>query len=589
MAEIITNFPELLELPVEGDPSFRPTGVTGFAKEFRGDIYSSRGRFGNGTNFWDIGAESMKTNNFVSGLSGVQITYAGRLEAEEGYFRGDITGATGTFTSGIAVGTSPNWFKVDSNGNIWSGNATLAGAQSNTFAVTNTGALYCTSATISGATITTPILTGIQSGSEIAIQGWTHDLVFSVTDADTVAWASGTITLMNDDTYSVDAGNTGNMAAETYIYLDIGTSITVLQKTTTKTTAIGSGKIMVAICENATGEAEFMVFSSSEANYDGAKIRTNSITANEIGANVITATEIFAGTITATEITGSTLSAIYADLGTITAGSISVVSGANTIGLTPGGANAIFSGTTGNPEFKVTPAGALTATSATITGGTITGGSIDIESAGTHYLTVDTAGVTVIRFHPSATSNFVTSSNVSMLMGGSPTSYFTPDEATTDITRLSITRNKTSGTVTSDLVIINDTSSTAGGFEANTVRITSAVKSTGVGLLITKTGNTPAVKITQGGDDDVMQFIQNGEGFGLRIDQDSTGALAAISTDNTNAGPGIQIGAWGNGAHLQLTGDPTVSSPADGEIWFDGTNLKMRKGATTYNINMTAV
>ena len=35
-------------------------------------------------------------------------------------------------------------------------------------------------------------------------------MVFSVTDADTIAWSSGTITLMNGDTYSIDAGNTGN-------------------------------------------------------------------------------------------------------------------------------------------------------------------------------------------------------------------------------------------------------------------------------------------------------------------------------------------------------------------------------------------
>lgn len=139
-------------------------------------------------------------------------------------------------------------------------------------------------------------------GSEIAIQGWTHDCVFSVTDANTVAWSSGTITLMNGATYSIDAGNTGNMAAETFVYLDIGTSITVLQTTTTKATAVGLGKIMVAVCEDATDEAEFIVFGSSEANMDAGKIRANSLTSNEIAANTITASEIAAGTITAAEI-----------------------------------------------------------------------------------------------------------------------------------------------------------------------------------------------------------------------------------------------------------------------------------------------
>lgn len=60
----------------------------------------------------------------------------------------------GAFTAGsIAIGTSPNWFKVDTSGNIWSGNATLAGAQTNTFAVLNTGILYCKAANINGSVI----------------------------------------------------------------------------------------------------------------------------------------------------------------------------------------------------------------------------------------------------------------------------------------------------------------------------------------------------------------------------------------------------------------------------------------------------
>lgn len=142
----------------------------------------------------------------------------------------------------------------------------------------------------------------IGTGSEISIQGWTHDLVFSVSDANTVAWASGTITLMNGDTFSIEAGNTGDMSAETFVYLDIGTSETVLQTSTTKTDAVGTGKILVAIAENATDEAEFIVFGSADANYDGGKIRTNSITANEIAANTITAAEIYAGTITTSEL-----------------------------------------------------------------------------------------------------------------------------------------------------------------------------------------------------------------------------------------------------------------------------------------------
>ena len=106
--------------------------------------------------------------------------------------------------------------------------------------------------TIYGTTIDAPILTSLQSGSEISIQGWQHDMTFSSTDADIVAWASGTITLLDGTTYSITSANTGNMSAPTYIYLDIATSITALQITTTPATAVGTGKILIAVAQDVT-------------------------------------------------------------------------------------------------------------------------------------------------------------------------------------------------------------------------------------------------------------------------------------------------------------------------------------------------
>ncbi len=290
----------------------------------------------------------------------------------------------------------------------------------------------------------------IAASSEPSIQGWSHDIIFSVTDANTIAWSSGTITLTNGDSFSIDAGNTGNMSAPTYIYLAKGTSLTVLQTTTTAATAIGSGKILIAFAEDSTNEALFQVFGgiggikmsgaalenltvdtaqvaalaieeaklgnlsvasgkiqanavtatkinvvglngttgrivvadSTDANVvtnginnyaatlitagkivisggtnlsnwrksgdltkiDGGNISTNTITATQIAAttitatqiagntitanqilgNTITATEIASSTITGTQITGTSLSAIYADMGTITAGTFKV-------------------------------------------------------------------------------------------------------------------------------------------------------------------------------------------------------------------------------------------------------------------------
>lgn len=97
--------------------------------------------------------------NFVTGSTGWRFDALGNLEAGSGYFRGDITGATGTFSGtvtvgSLAIGTTPNWLKVDTSGNMWSGAADLATAKTTKFAVENTGALYATSATISGALTT---------------------------------------------------------------------------------------------------------------------------------------------------------------------------------------------------------------------------------------------------------------------------------------------------------------------------------------------------------------------------------------------------------------------------------------------------
>ena len=199
--------------------------------------------------------------------------------------------------------------------------------------------------TVNGAVVTSPAV-----GSSASLLGWNHDMVFSATDHDTVAWASGTIRLQSGTSYSITGANTGNITALTYIYLDTDVSTTALQTTTTASTAVGHNKILVAVAEDvASGKkAEFQVFGGSGAVglsklIVADNIAANTITANEIAANTITAAQIAAGTITATEIaattiTGakiaaatitadklsvSTLSAITADVGTLTAGTIS--------------------------------------------------------------------------------------------------------------------------------------------------------------------------------------------------------------------------------------------------------------------------
>jgi len=173
-------------------------------------------------------------------------------------------------------------------------------------------------------TVNGGIVSNIQTGSEIGIQGWQHDMTFSSTDFDTLAWSSGTIYLLDGTTYSITAGNTGNIIAITYIYLDTAVSITTLQTTTTSSTAIGSGKIMIAVAQKTVSGKDilFQVFGGNALGGSGklltaSNIAANTITANEIYANTITASEIKAGTITATEINTSTITTLNLTAGTI--------------------------------------------------------------------------------------------------------------------------------------------------------------------------------------------------------------------------------------------------------------------------------
>ena len=169
-----------------------------------------------------------------------------------------------------------------------------------------------------------PVLTVLGAGSEIGIQGWQFSGVFSASDSDTVAWTSGTVTLLDGTTYAILAGNTGDIVAVTYIYLDIAASTTVLQTTTTAANAVGTGKILLCTAKNVADATKLATFQS----FGGATATSGTfITASNIAALTITANEIAANTITAGKMSVSQLSAITADLGAITAGTIVLPSG----------------------------------------------------------------------------------------------------------------------------------------------------------------------------------------------------------------------------------------------------------------------
>lgn len=131
----------------------------------------------------------------------------------------------------------------------------------------------------------------------LAALGWSQTCVFSVTDLDTVAWGSGTFTSADGTAYSIGAGNTGNMAAKTYIYLDTSVSKIAYQTTTTASTAVGSGKVLIAVAQNGTGEASFLVLNGQGGiNIDASSIVANSITVNELALSLLYAGSIILDT-----------------------------------------------------------------------------------------------------------------------------------------------------------------------------------------------------------------------------------------------------------------------------------------------------
>ena len=238
MAERIETFPILQPINTMNNGSvFSPTGVgggvdnannTGMYSGFKGDIFCNFGRFGNGNDYVDISATDMHSANFVSGTSGWRLTYAGELEAETGYFRGDITGASGTFSGSLTVGTSPNWFRTDADGNSWWGGATLATAPAS---ITNAGAGTFSSITITGGTVggwttsATSFVFGTGANTVGLDSGGTNPAIyagsatpgsapFMVTKAGALTATSATIT----GAITATSGTIGSFTIGTYLY-----------------------------------------------------------------------------------------------------------------------------------------------------------------------------------------------------------------------------------------------------------------------------------------------------------------------------------------------------------------------------------
>jgi hypothetical protein len=149
-----------------------------------------------------------------------------------------------------------------------------------------------------------------QTVLDVSNWGWGQTCAFSSTDLDTVSWGSGVFTSAGGETYAISAGNTGNMSAKNYIYLDLNVSDTAYQITTTPANAVGIGKVLIAVAQNAAVSATFAL--SEATQIVGDNIIANTINASKLNVGQLSAIsadigDITAGTITGVTITGGTL------------------------------------------------------------------------------------------------------------------------------------------------------------------------------------------------------------------------------------------------------------------------------------------
>lgn len=323
-----------------------------------------------------------------------RVNAAGDLVATSATITGSITATTGTI-GGFEIGVDyvrdiANSFGLASAATggddvrFWSG-ATFANRAIAPLRLMESGALVTTNITISGlqagSSVDGQYMLANSIGSaaaNLALRSWNQTCVFSSTDLNTVSWTAGSFVLSDGTTYAINAGNTGDMAARTYIYLDIAVSTTAYQITTTAATAVGNGKKMVASAINGAAEATFTVFGGvGGLNIDAASIVAGSITTNEIAANTIVAANIASLNMTSKSVTFDT-----GTMGGFEMGTDYIRDVADSFGLasavTGGDDVRFWAGSTfanrATAPLRIAESGAITITSMTIGSATINSG-----------------------------------------------------------------------------------------------------------------------------------------------------------------------------------------------------------------------
>jgi len=138
-------------------------------------------------------------------------------------------------------------------------------------------------------------------------QPWSTSVVFSGSDYDSFAWASGALSFADDDTEAVSSGSRDMSAAVEYVYKLVGDSANAtLQITSTYSDVFDDDKVLLATVarssDTGAGSPTILPFNGNVLTISAGAIAANSIVAANIKAGTITADEISAGSITAAKL-----------------------------------------------------------------------------------------------------------------------------------------------------------------------------------------------------------------------------------------------------------------------------------------------
>lgn len=367
---------------------------------------------------------------------------------------------------------------------------------------------------------------------DIANWGWNQTCNFSVTDDNTISWASGSFISADGTAYSISGGDTGNMAAKTYVYLDINVSTTAYQITTNVNTVVGIGKVMIAVCQNTAS-----VGTGATVNL----VQASQITADNILANSINANKITAGSITTTQ-----LSATAIDAMTIT--------------------------------------GALIRTAAT-------GARLEMDGYTNYFKAYDTTGTqimslgapsgnSVLRITPNATTYegiFITQNVASASARGILL------ERTSGATGPSLYVLSWSGSSGDVIDIVNDGSGEAISIAANgagkAIDITSFSSGSNPAIGINNTGTQPSISLTNSNtatNNAAFYITKTGAGTNIELNANcnSSNATYGITFDLNNSGSGLEHA-------FRFTGSEYVTSAVGGS---QDRKIRVIVGATVYYI-----